>query len=53
MSRLKHLLALTLPVALSPLPALSAQKHALTVDDFLALKNVGDPQVSPDGKWVV
>jgi dipeptidyl aminopeptidase/acylaminoacyl peptidase len=53
MLRIKQLLALTLPLSLVPLPALSAQKHALTVDDFLALKNVGDPQVSPDGKSVV
>ena len=52
MARLKHLLALTLPVSLFPLPAV-AQKRAITIDDYLALKNVGDPQVSPDGKWVV
>ena len=53
MAHLKHLLALTVPVSLFPLPALSAQKRAITIDDYLALKNVGDPQVSPDGKWVV
>ena len=43
---------LTLPVSLLPLPGLTAQKRAMTVEDFLALKNVGDPQLSPDGKWV-
>jgi len=53
MTHLKHILALTLPASLFPLPALFAQKRAITVDDYLALKNVGDPQVSPDGKWVV
>lgn len=47
--RYRALFALTL----LPLPALSAQKRAITVEDYLALKNVGDPQVSPDGKWVV
>lgn len=52
MTSLKQVLAVTLPVALVPLAALAAQKHPLTVADFLALKNVGDPQVSPDGKWV-
>ena len=26
--------------------------HPLRVDDLFALKNVGDPQVSPEGKWV-
>ncbi|HWZ29390.1 MAG TPA: S9 family peptidase [Gemmatimonadales bacterium] len=51
MRPLTTLFALALP--LLPTPALLAQKHALTVDEFLALKNVGDPQVSPDGKWVV
>ena len=24
----------------------------MTIDDYLALKSVGDPQLSPDGKWV-
>src|SRR5213078_868689 len=38
----------------SPLgfPGLSAQKRAITIDDYLALKSVGNPQLSPDGKWV-
>src|SRR5207237_768933 len=38
----------------SPLgfPGLSAQKRAITIDDYLALKAVGNPQLSPDGKWV-
>ncbi|MFO0957550.1 MAG: S9 family peptidase [Isosphaeraceae bacterium] len=35
-------------------PALGFQaKRAMTVDDLLAVKGVGDPQVSPDGKLVV
>ncbi len=38
------LAALVMPVA--------AQKRAITVDDYLALKSVGNPQLSPDGKWV-
>ncbi len=46
------LTGLTLPLSLFPLPRLSAQTHALTSDDLLALKAVGDPQLSPDGKWV-
>src|SRR5438093_11079575 len=32
--------------------SVGAQKRAMTVDDYLALKSVGDPQLSPDGKWV-
>src|SRR5256885_12073805 len=43
---------LTVPVSLFPLPGLSAQKRAITIDDYLALKSVGNPQLSPDGKWV-
>src|SRR4051812_2932342 len=31
---------------------LAAQKHAITFDDYIALKAVSDPQLSPDGKWV-
>lgn len=31
---------------------LSAQKRAITFDDYIALKAVSDPQLSPDGKWV-
>src|SRR3989441_6721111 len=52
MTRLLVLLGcLTLPSTLFPLPAL-AQKRAITIDDYLALKAVGDPQLSPDGRWV-
>ena len=29
-----------------------AQKRAITFDDFIALKAVSDPQLSPDGRWV-
>src|SRR2546421_3170135 len=43
---------LTVPVSLFPFPDLSAQKRAITIDDYLALKSVGNPQLSPDGKWV-
>src|SRR5438045_7658795 len=31
---------------------LIAQKRAITFDDYIALKAVSDPQLSPDGKWV-
>ncbi|HEV8265369.1 MAG TPA: S9 family peptidase [Gemmatimonadales bacterium] len=30
----------------------SAQKRAITFEDYIALKAVSDPQLSPDGKWV-
>ena len=43
---------ITLPPSLFPLPRLAAQQRAMTIDDYLALKSVGDPQLSPDGRWV-
>src|SRR5438552_17224067 len=43
---------LTLPVSRFPLPALSAQQRAMTIEDYLALPSVGDPRLSSDGKWV-
>ncbi len=30
----------------------SAQKRPFTFEDMMALKRVGDPVISPDGKWV-
>src|SRR5829696_4798078 len=49
---MKHKAALfTLVVLLFPGMAL-AQKRALSTDDLYNLKEVRDPQRSPDGKWV-
>src|SRR5206468_12055193 len=31
---------------------LSAQRHSITFEDYIALMSVSDPQLSPDGKWV-
>ena len=45
------LACLTLPASLIPHPGL-AQKRAITFEDYIALKAVGDPQLSPDGRWV-
>jgi dipeptidyl aminopeptidase/acylaminoacyl peptidase len=35
------------------LPAVSQAKHPFTFEDMMKLKRVGDPQASPDGKWVI
>src|SRR6266853_766176 len=43
---------LTFPLSRFPFPGLSAQQRAMTIEDYLALPSVGDPQLSPDGKWV-
>jgi len=34
-------------------PACAQAKHPFTFEDMMKLKRVGDPQVSPDGKWVI
>ncbi len=46
-------LLLSLIVFAFTLPALGQAKHPFTFDDMMKLKRVGDPQVSPDGKWVI
>src|SRR5271166_3986869 len=46
-------LLLALLVLAFTLPALAQAKHPFTFDDMMKLKRVGDPQVSPDGKWVI
>jgi dipeptidyl aminopeptidase/acylaminoacyl peptidase len=33
--------------------AVAQAKHPFTFEDMMKLKRVGDPQVSPDGKWVI
>jgi len=46
----------TLGVAVSVIAAIAlgaqAQKRPLALDDLAALRDVGDPHVSPDGAWV-
>src|ERR1700686_2527748 len=39
-------------IALSS-PAYSQAKHPFTFEDMMKLKRVGEPEVSPDGKWVI
>ena len=38
-------------VAIAPV-ATAAPSHGLTIDDMLAMQRVGDPTVSPDGRWI-
>jgi len=35
------------------LPAFAQAKHPFTFEDMMKLKRVGEPMVSPDGKWVI
>src|SRR5258706_8175504 len=34
-------------------PSFAQAKHPFTFEDMMKLKRVGEPQVSPDGKWVI
>jgi dipeptidyl aminopeptidase/acylaminoacyl peptidase len=46
-------LLLSLLVVAFTLPAVTQAKDPFTFEDMMKLKRVGDPQVSPDGKWVI
>ena len=46
-------LLLSLLILVFTLPALAQAKHPFTFEDMMKLKRVGEPEVSPDGKWVI
>ncbi len=46
-------LFLSLLVLVFTLPAFGQAKHPFTFEDMMKLKRVGEPEVSPDGKWVI
>ncbi len=46
-------LLLSLLVFAFTLPVLAQAKHPFTFEDMMKLKRVGEPEVSPDGKWVI
>ena len=50
--RVRNLLFAAAILAVATFAAAQA-KHPFTFDDMMKLKRVGDPQVSPDGKWVI
>lgn len=52
MSMRCRLLFLSFLLALAALPA-TAAKRSLTAEDLWAMERVGNPALSPDGKWVV
>src|SRR5438309_9060147 len=49
---LPFLLVLALVLACT-LPIVAQGKHPFTFEEMMKLKRVGDPQISPDGKWVI
>jgi dipeptidyl aminopeptidase/acylaminoacyl peptidase len=46
-------LLLCLLILVFTVPALAQGKHPFTFEDMMKLKRVGEPEVSPDGKWVI
>jgi dipeptidyl aminopeptidase/acylaminoacyl peptidase len=50
---MRRLLILCLALIAFALSAIAQSKHPFTFEDMMKLKRVGDPQVSPDGKWVI
>jgi len=50
---MRRLFLLSLAFISFALAVLAQSKHPFTFEDMMKLKRVGDPQVSPDGKWVI
>src|ERR1700733_8933276 len=51
---MRHYVAVVLCLLIAgPVAAQEAKKRPMSVDDLFRFKRVSDPQVSPDGKWVV
>src|SRR5215212_5445834 len=41
-----------LPLCFLLAAAAAAQQHVMTFDDLAAIRRIGAPQVSPDGRWI-
>ena len=50
---MRRLLPLSLAFIAFALSAAAQTRRPFTFEDMMKLKRVGDPQVSPDGKWVI
>src|SRR5437660_3789496 len=50
---MRHLSLVALALIAFLLPAFAQARHPFTFEDMMKLKRVGEPQVSPDGKWVI
>lgn len=49
---MKRNVVLLLVSIMASISAQAQQKRAMTFEDVMAIKNVSDAQVSPDGKWI-
>ncbi len=50
---MRRLFLVVLALVAFALSAFAQAKHPFTFEDMMKLKRVGEPQVSPDGKWVI
>ncbi len=50
---MRRLFFVFLALIVFALPAFAQAKHPFTFEDMMKLKRVGEPVVSPDGKWVI
>ena len=50
---MRHLFLISLALIAITFPAFAQAKHPFTFEDMMKLKRVGEPEVSPDGKWVI
>ncbi|MCU1300603.1 MAG: peptidase prolyl oligopeptidase active site region [Candidatus Sulfotelmatobacter sp.] len=50
---MRHLIFSLLAFIAITFSAIAQAKHPFTFEDMMKLKRVGEPQVSPDGKWVI
>ncbi len=46
-------LLLSIQLFILAVPVFGQVKHPFTFEDMMKLKRVGEPEVSPDGKWVI
>ena len=50
---MRRLFLISLSLIAITFPAFAQAKHPFTFEDMMKLKRVGEPEVSPDGKWVI
>lgn len=50
---MRRLLLLSSLISLFVVLSFAQAKHPFTFEDMMKLKRVGEPEVSPDGKWVI
>jgi Tol biopolymer transport system component len=52
LTHMRRILSPVVLVLLACVPSVKAQLRGVTAEDYFAFENAGDPQISPDGKWV-